>query len=92
MIILRCFRPDRVNFAVRQYIIQILKNPEFITSKGTQIQDIFKDSKPDVPVIIVLTQGVDPTDMVDKFAEEQGVEINYISLGKGQAQKALKFL
>lgn len=37
MIILRCFRPDRVNYAVRNYITQILKNPEFITSKATQI-------------------------------------------------------
>lgn len=41
---------------------------------------------------MVLTQGVDPTDVIDKFAEEQGVKIDSISLGKGQSQKALKFL
>jgi len=37
MIILRCFRPDRVNFAVRNYILANLKSQEFITSKATQI-------------------------------------------------------
>lgn len=92
MIILRCFRPDRVNFAVKNYILANLKSQEFITSKATQIQDIYKDSGPAVPIIIVLTQGVDPTDVVDKFAADQGVQVDYISLGKGQAEKALKFL
>ena len=92
MIILRCFRPDRVNFAVRNYIQATLKSQEFITSKATPIQDIYRDSSPAAPILIVLTQGVDPTDAVDKFAEEQGVSVDYISLGKGQSEKALKFL
>lgn len=93
MIILRCFRPDRVIFAVRKYIFENLnKNPEFITSKATAIQEIYKDTYPSTPIVIVLTQGVDPTDMIDKFAEEEGVKIDSISLGKGQSQKALKFL
>lgn len=92
MIILRCFRPDRVIFAVRKYIFDNLKQQEFITSKATQIQDIYKDSSPSTPIVIVLTQGVDPSDIIDKFAEENDVKIDSISLGKGQSQKALKFL
>ena len=59
MIILRCFRPDRVNFAVKNYILANLKSQEFITSKATQIQDIYKDSAPAVPIIIVLTRLID---------------------------------
>lgn len=92
MIILRCFRPDRVIFAVKNYIHSTLKSNEFITSKSTQIQEIYKDSNPNTPILIVLTQGVDPTDIIDKFAEDQEVKIDSISLGKGQSQKALKFL
>ena len=92
LIILRCFRPDRVNFAVRNYIVQNLKSQEFITSKATQIQDIYRDSAPNTPILIVLTAGVDPTDVVDKYAAELGIQTSYISLGKGQSQKALKFL
>ena len=45
-----------------------------------------------MPIIIVLTQGTDPTDLIYKYAEEQKIEIDSISLGKGQSQKALKFL
>ena len=92
LIVLRCFRPDRVNFAVRNYILQTLKSQEFITTKSTRIEEIFSDSSPSVPILIVLTQGVDPTDMIDKYAAEQQIEINYISLGKGQTQKAIKYL
>jgi len=90
--LLRCFRPDRVIFAVKNYIISALKSQEFITSKATQISEIYSASEPSKPIIVVLTQGVDPTDVIDKFAEEQGVKIDSISLGKGQSQKALKFL
>ena len=55
MIILRCFRPDRVIFAVRKYILDNLKQPEFIQSKATQIQDIYNDTYPSTPIVIVLT-------------------------------------
>lgn len=30
MIILRCFRPDRVNFAIRNYVVEGMKQQEFI--------------------------------------------------------------
>jgi len=30
MIILRCFRPDRVNFAIRNYVMEGMKQQEFI--------------------------------------------------------------
>ena len=36
-----------------------------------------------------MTQGVDPTDIIEKFAEEQDVKIDAISLGKGQSKKAI---
>jgi dynein heavy chain len=45
-----------------------------------------------VPIIFVLTQGVDPTELLYKFAEEKGVAVSSISLGKGQSQKAIDFL
>ena len=64
MIILRCFRPDRVNFAIKNYISTSLKSNDFITSKSTMISDIFKDSSPGTPIIIILTQGTDPTETI----------------------------
>jgi dynein heavy chain len=44
MIVLRCFRPDRVTFAIRNFVAWGMKSSEFITSKPTSIGDIFEDS------------------------------------------------
>lgn len=41
MIILRCFRPDRVNFAIRNYVVEGMKQQEFIQSKALSIYEIF---------------------------------------------------
>ena len=92
MIVLRCFRPDRVNFAVKAFVLDYLKSTEFIQSKATSISDIYEESSPRVPIIFVLSQGVDPTELLYKFAEEKGVAVSSISLGKGQSQKAIDFL
>jgi hypothetical protein len=35
------------------------------------------------PIIIILSQGADPTEQIYKVAEERDQEIRSISLGKG---------
>jgi len=55
MIILRCFRPDRVNFAIRTFVRQRMQSDEFIESRPTSIQDIFDDSTATQPIIFVLS-------------------------------------
>jgi len=66
MIVLRCFRPDRVNFAIKDYISYYMgKNNDFTTSKPTQLSEIFEESIPaSVPIIFVLSPGVDPMDQL----------------------------
>jgi dynein heavy chain, axonemal len=85
MIVLRCFRPDRVNFAIKNYIVSNLRSQEFVQSSSASIGDIYNQSGPGVPIILVLSQGVDPTDLLYRFAEEKGADISTISLGKGQS-------
>lgn len=92
MIVLRCFRPDRVNFAIRNYVKKMLKDDEFIRSKATTFGDIFLDSGPIKPIIVILSPGADPTEAIYKLAEERDQEIRSISLGKGQEKKAVNFL
>mmetsp|Transcript_75525 Transcript_75525/g.104474 ORF Transcript_75525/g.104474 Transcript_75525/m.104474 type:complete len:703 (+) Transcript_75525:4618-6726(+) len=90
MIVLRCFRPDRVNFAIKDYISFYMgKSNEFTTSKPTQLTEIFEESIPaSMPIIFVLSPGVDPMDQLQKFAEKQGREVDLISLGRGQNKRA----
>lgn len=92
MIVLRCFRPDRVTFAIRNFVAVGMKNSDFITSKPTSIADVFEDSTPTLPIIFVLTTGVDPTNLLLRFAAEKGVTVGTLSLGKGQGEKCKEML
>jgi dynein heavy chain len=83
MIVLRCYRPDRVNFAIRKYVQAVLGDKEFVQSKATTLPEIFEDSAPMKPIIIILSQGADPTEQIYKVAEDSDQEIRSISLGKG---------
>jgi len=84
MIVLRCFRVDRVNFAIRNYVEHFLKK-DFVESKPTIISSIFEEIKsPKEPIIFVLSPGVDPTDALSKLAIEKGITFSPISMGKGQ--------
>lgn len=46
MIVLRCFRPDRVNFAIRNFVAAGMKSNDYITSKPTSIEEVFTESCP----------------------------------------------
>lgn len=89
MIVLRCFRPDRVNFAIKKYVLDNLKAPnpqnqqDFVTSRATSFDEIYQESDPSKPIIIILSQGADPTEQLQKQAEQNEREISTISLGKG---------
>ena len=47
MIVLRCFRTDRVNFAIRNYVESYWKK-EFVDSRPTILKDIFDEIKKDI--------------------------------------------
>ncbi len=62
MIVLRCLRPDRAIFAIRNFIEIFGLKKEFIENKPTLIQEVYDESQFDTPIIFVLSPGVDPTD------------------------------
>jgi hypothetical protein len=35
---------------------------EFIENKPTNLEEVYNESRPDTPIIFVLSPGVDPTD------------------------------
>lgn len=82
MIILRCFRPDRVNFAIRNYVEFYMKK-EFIENRPTNLKETMLESKNNEPIIFVLSQGADPTDALKKLADDNKVHFEAISMGKG---------
>lgn len=61
MIVLRCFRVDRVNFAIRNFIEYFMKK-EFIEARPSNLEEVIMETKSTEPIIFVLSPGVDPTD------------------------------
>lgn len=52
------------------------------------LEEIFQESKPHIPIILILTPGNDPMEQIKKFGEEKQRVPFPVSLGKGQGEKA----
>jgi len=87
--VLRILRPDKGIQAIEQLITQEL-GPEFISPPPFNLELSFKDSKPDVPIIFILSPGVDPISEIEKLAIKLGLrgKMEPLSLGDGQGPKA----
>ena len=93
MIVLRCFRPDRVNFAVRNYVKDRMKSEEYIKAESYTIRQIYEESEKTVPILVILTTGNDPTADIQNLQKEKGIQkLLQVSLGAGQEKKAQTLL
>lgn len=93
MLLLRCFRTDRIYRAINEYVTEVM-GEEFITPLVVDFNSIVEESSPDVPIVIMLSPGSDPTGELMKLAEKRNMleSFKYISLGQGQEAMALKLL
>lgn len=94
LMLLRCFRVDRVYRAVADYITEVT-GEEYIMPPVISFDSIYEQSSPFTPVIFVLSPGSDPTAELMKLAERCGFgggRFRYLSLGQGQEGAALALL
>ncbi|KAL6257142.1 hypothetical protein P5V15_012074 [Pogonomyrmex californicus] len=86
LLILRCIRPDKIIPAVQLFVqeklgIQYVEIPPF------DLASSYADSNCCIPLIFILTPGVDPAQTLLSFADEKGYgakRLFYLSLGQGQ--------
>ena len=89
MVIVRCMRPDRVIFAVTNYVANALGR-KYVDPPVLDLGETYRDSSPLTPLVFVLSPGVDPTDNLEKLAKEVKMSDKFFSvaLGQGQEKKA----
>lgn len=93
LMLIRCFRVDRIVRSMNLYISEIMTD-FYITPPVVNFEKMCDENEPEVPIIIILSPGSDPTEQLMKLAERRDKldGFKYISLGSGQEPKALSML
>ncbi|CAF1023368.1 unnamed protein product [Didymodactylos carnosus] len=71
LMLLRCFRVDRIILAVKNYTIKIMEE-KYIMPSVISFDAIYEQSSSTTPVIFVLSSGSDPTNDRQKLAKRKG--------------------
>jgi dynein heavy chain len=92
LIVMRVMRPDRLPFALAEYVRKNL-GEEFVTQPPFQMAVTYNYTTAQTPCLFVLYPGVDPTSWVEDLGREMGVTAekgNFanISMGQGQEKRA----
>lgn len=88
--IMRALRPDKV-IPMLQKIVK--KQPElgkeYLVPPQSDLNALYKDSKNNAAIIIVISPGADPMTEIDQFSAAKKIAVKSLSLGRGQAKKAI---
>lgn len=88
MIVLRCFRPDKVIPAVMNFVSSSI-GKQFIEPQPFNLMAGYEDSNSCTPLIFVLTPGADPMSELLKLANELGFGKKFVAISLGQGQGPL---
>jgi dynein heavy chain len=91
MILVRCVRPDRVIFMVQKFIEESLGS-NFVEPPPFSLLETFDESRNILPLVFVLSPGVDPTTQLVALAEKKGQTLRTLALGQGQNELATKMI
>ncbi|KAJ3128700.1 hypothetical protein HK098_003691 [Nowakowskiella sp. JEL0407] len=86
--ILRCLRPDRMSYAVRNFVSTKM-GAKYVDSSRVPLPKSYEESGPATPVFFILSPGVDPVKEVEALGRQLGVSedignFHNVSLGQGQ--------
>ena len=89
LIIIKVWRPEKLMVSFANYVKEEM-GQFYIEPPPATMEVIFPDTDVKTPFIYVLSQGADPTSLLQKFADNKGFtqRLFKISLGQGQGVKA----
>jgi dynein heavy chain len=89
LMLLRCFRVDRIYLAVTQYVTAVMTE-QFVTPPVISFESIWDQSTSLSPIVFILSPGSDPTTDLLKLAERTQFGVNRVKLlAMGQGQEAV---
>lgn len=93
MLIIRCFRRDRVLICIRSYIAEHM-GCKYVEPPVLNIRAAYNESSARVPIFFILSSGADPASSLSQLADdlEMSDKFHMISLGQGQAERAEKLI
>ncbi|XP_066546047.1 dynein axonemal heavy chain 10 [Amia ocellicauda] len=94
LLLLRCFRVDRVYRAVTDYVT-VTMGEKYVQPPVISFEAIFEQSTPSSPIVFILSPGSDPASDLMKLAERSGFGANrlkFLAMGQGQEKVALQLL
>ena len=85
---MRCFRPDRMTYAVTGFIEEKL-HPKYVENRTVPFATSYEETGPGTPVFFILSPGVDPLKDVEAVGKKLGFtfdnrNFHNVSLGQGQ--------
>ncbi|XP_062273833.1 dynein axonemal heavy chain 10 [Scomber scombrus] len=94
LLLLRCFRVDRVYRAVTDYVT-VTMGEKYVQPPVISFDAIYEQSTPNSPIIFILSPGSDPAGDLMKLAERSGFggnKFKFLAMGQGQEKVALQLL
>ena len=88
--IMRALRADKV-IPMLQKIVKKQKElgKEYLVPPQADLGALYKDSKNNAAIIIVISPGADPMTEIDALSAKMKILVTPLSLGRGQAKKAI---
>ncbi len=91
LLLLKCFCEEKVLFGVTEFVRTEL-GEQFTKSPALNLDLALNDASASTPIVFILSQGADPTDMLQKFAANMKINLEIRSLGQGQDTVAKKLI
>ncbi|XP_040289656.1 dynein heavy chain 11, axonemal [Bufo bufo] len=92
LVILRALRPDRMTYAIRNFVEEKLGS-KYVEGRRPDIAKSYEETSPATPIFFILSPGVNPLKDVESLGNKLGFTIDSgkfhnISLGQGQEKVA----